>query len=62
MKHNKPKSCALRQDPQTDSQPEHHNLLEYYKSKVDALYNERLTWLSKFDECRSKLADKHSLK
>jgi len=43
------------------SHNEDRELLEYYQNKVDELYKERLSWLSKFDECNSQLADKHKL-
>ena len=34
---------------------DYQSTLSYYKDKVDSLANERLAWLSKFDESSSKL-------
>ena len=47
---------------EASSRSEDRELLEYYQNKVDELYKERLSWLSKFDECGTHLQEKQKLK
>jgi flagellar biosynthesis chaperone FliJ len=56
------KTTTMKYSLPENSSTDYQSTLSYYKQKVDELYKERLAWLSKFDECNSKLTEKHHLK